>query len=79
MMAGGLFMLGFGLIAMLFVVGLPVALIAVLIWALARRRDSSIHASVPFYQSKALARTCKHCGTTLQSDWSNCPHCGAAI
>lgn len=37
MMAGGLFMLGFGLIAMLLVIGLPVALIAVLIWALTRR------------------------------------------
>lgn len=42
MMAGGLFMLGFGLIAMLLVIGLPVVLIAVLIWALTRSGNSSV-------------------------------------
>jgi hypothetical protein len=79
MMAGGLFMLGFGLIAMLLVIGLPVALIVVLIWALTRRGNSSLPAFVPVHQSAASARACPHCGTTLQAGWYHCPQCGAQV
>ncbi len=79
MMAGGLFMLGFGLIAMLLVIGLPVALIAVLIWALARRGNSFASAPTPVHQNTASAHTCAHCGAALQADWSHCPQCGALV
>lgn len=78
MMAGGLFMIGFGLIAMLLVIGLPVALIAVLIWALTRKGNSS-PAHIPVPQKTAPARACSHCGTALQADWSHCPQCGAQV
>ncbi|MFA5872962.1 MAG: zinc-ribbon domain-containing protein [Anaerolineales bacterium] len=79
MMAGGLFTLGFGLIAMVLVIGLPVALIVVLIWALTRRGNSSVPAPVPVHQNTASARTCSHCGVALQADWSHCPQCGAPV
>ncbi len=79
MMFGSVFMLGFGLIAMVLVIGLPVALVAVLIWTLTRRGNSSVPASVPVHQNTASARTCSHCGTALQADWSHCPQCGALV
>jgi predicted lipid-binding transport protein (Tim44 family) len=78
-MTGGLFMFGFGLIAMLLVIGLLVVLIAVLIWALTRRGNSSVPASVPVHQGTASARTCSHCGEALQEDWSHCPKYGAQV
>jgi hypothetical protein len=77
MMTGGLFMVGFGLIAMLIVIGTPIALIAVLIWASIHPGISPIPVSVP--QSKASMRTCSHCGTDLQMVWSHCPQCGALV
>ena len=79
MMAGGLFMLGFGLIAMLLVIGVPVALIVVLIWALTRRGNSSLPVFVPVQQNTVSTRTCSHCGTGLQAGWSHCPQCGAIV
>jgi hypothetical protein len=79
MMAGGLFMLGFGLIAMLLVIGLPVALIAVLIMALTRRGNFSVTTPAPVHQSTVSARTCSHCGVALQADWSHCPQCGVTV
>lgn len=79
MMTGGLFMIGFGLIAMLLVIGLPVALILVLIWALTRRGNSSAAVPAPIFQDNAGTRSCSHCGAALQEGWSHCPQCGAPV
>jgi hypothetical protein len=79
MMFGSVFMLGFGLIAMLLVIGLPVALIVVLIWALTRQGNSFVPSSVPNLHNVAPTRTCSHCRTALQADWSHCPQCGAQV
>jgi hypothetical protein len=79
MMFGSVFMLVFGLIAMLLVIGLPAALIVVLIWALTRKGNSFTATSIPNLQRVTSARACSHCGTTLQVDWTHCPQCGAAI
>ena len=93
MMSGGMFMFGFGLIAMLLVIGLPVALIVVLIWALTRRGNSSAPVLAPVHQKRPVlapalspvnqsttqVRACAHCGTALQADWSHCPQCGAQV
>lgn len=79
MMFGSVFMLGFGLLAMLLVIGLPVALIVVLVWALARRGNTSVPAPVPVHLSAVSTRACPHCGTTLQAGWSHCPQCGAQV
>jgi hypothetical protein len=80
MMAGGLFMLGFGVIAMLLFIGLPVALIVILVWIQARRRNSCAPVSAPaFLSSTAAARTCSHCGAALQTGWSHCPQCGTPL
>jgi zinc-ribbon domain len=79
MMFGSVFMLGFGLIAMLLFIGLPVALIVVLIWALTRAGNFSAPAFTHVNQSAASVRTCPHCGTALKADWSHCPQCGAQV
>jgi hypothetical protein len=79
MMFGSVFMLGFGLIAMLLVIGLPVALIVVLIWAFTRRENSFISTPGLVHQNNASPRTCLHCGTPLKVDWSHCPQCGAQV
>jgi hypothetical protein len=79
MMFGSVFMLGFGLMAMFLVIGLPVALIVVLVWALTRNGKPFAPASVPVYQSTATTRPCLHCGTVLQVGWSHCPQCGAQV
>ena len=79
MMFGSVFMLGFGLIAMFLVIGLPVTLIIILIWTLTRGGNFSARAPIHVHQSMATARTCSHCGTALQADWSHCPQCGAQV
>jgi hypothetical protein len=79
MMIGGLFMFGFGLLAMLIVIGLPIALIAVIIWISTNRGNSTKPASAPGLHNLAFKRTCSHCGTDLQIAWSHCPQCGAQI
>lgn len=79
MMFGSIFMFGFGLIAMLLVIGLPVALIAVLIWALTRRGNPAVPALIPGAQKTTSAPVCSHCGTALQAGWSHCPQCGAIV
>ena len=79
MMSGGLFMMGFGLIAMLMFIGLPVVLIVVLIWALTRRGNSSVLVSAPSSATTSTAPTCSHCGAALQVAWSHCPQCGVQV
>jgi predicted amidophosphoribosyltransferase len=54
-------------------------LIAILIWASARRGNSSAPVPAPVVERTATARTCSHCGAALQTDWSNCPQCGAPV
>ncbi len=79
MMAGGMFMFGFGLIAMLLAIGLPIALIAVLVWTLTRNPNPSRPALAGASAGGTTQKACSHCGTPLQSDWSHCPQCGAPI
>jgi hypothetical protein len=79
MMAGGFFMLGFGLIAMLLVIGLPIALIVILVWTLTRGGITFVPAPVPVHQNTVSVRTCSHCGVALQAGWSHCPQCGAQV
>lgn len=79
MMFGSAFMLGFGMLAMLLVIGLPVALIVVLVWALTRRGNSSSIVLIQAPQKTASLRTCSHCGAALRADWSHCPQCGAQV
>ncbi len=79
MMTGGTFMLGFGLIAMLLVIGLPVAVIAALVWALTRTGNPSRPATAGASAAGSTQKACSHCDTPLQSGWSHCPQCGAPI
>jgi hypothetical protein len=78
MMFGSVFMLGFGLIAMLLFIGLPVALIVVLVWALTRGGSISTPVFIPVAHKSTMG-VCSHCGTPMQADWSHCPQCGAQV
>lgn len=86
MMLGGGFMLIFGLIAMLLVIGLPLFLIAAVVasqWGLAGRRSTPI-SSLPAHrelppQAAPFSSHCSHCGQGLQADWTHCPKCGAPV
>jgi len=79
MMFGSTFMLGFGLLAMVLVIGLPIALIVLLVWALSRNGNPSMPAIFPVAQRTVAAHFCSNCGTALQTGWSNCPQCGAQV
>jgi len=79
MMSGGIFMMGFGLIALLLVVTLPIVLIAVLIWASTRNERPLSQAPAIPYMPTVGGRACSHCGATLQTGWSHCPQCGTPI
>ena len=79
MMSGGFFMFGLVAIAMVLVIGLPIVLIVVLIWALTQRGKFSTAVPAPVFQSSASARSCSHCGAALQAGWSHCPQCGAPV
>ncbi len=79
MMTGGMFMFGFGLIAMLLGFGLPVALVAALVWALTRTGNPSRPATAGASTAGSTQLACSHCGTPLQSAWSHCPQCGAPV
>lgn len=85
MMTGGAVMLGFGLLTMLIVLGLPILLIGAIVaaaWGLLGRRAR------PAFPSPAGAasapetrpeRYCSRCGHGLQAAWTHCPNCGAPI
>ena len=88
-------MLGFGLLMMLIVIGLPILLVALVLGGgagLFNNHLPNISASVPQNQTSGYApivrniqatptpsRFCSHCGAGLQSDWTHCPQCGAPI
>ena len=76
-------MMGFGMLMMLFVLGLPILLIAaVLIWVLGLegwRRRQIFSSPTPASLVRQDARYCSHCGQGLQADWTHCPKCGAPI
>lgn len=85
MMAGGGMMLGFGLLTMLILIGLPILLIGGIVavsWGLLGRRPSqtfSPPAQVTSPPSAPSARYCSHCGQGLQAVWTHCPSCGVPI
>ncbi len=88
-------MLGFGLIMMLVVIGLPILFIALVLGGgagLMNNRAHQISAPIPHDQTSGYApivsnpqgtgkssRFCSHCGAGLESDWTHCPQCGAPI
>ncbi len=86
MMAGGGFMLVFGLLVMLLVIGLPILLIVAVVagvWGLTGRRTTPVSLSSaysgPSPQATSFTRHCSHCGQGLQAEWTHCPKCGAAV
>ena len=81
MMTGGAMMLGFGLLTMLIVLGLPILLImglVAVVWGLLGRRSGAVSAPAQAASAPA-ARYCSHCGYGLQEAWTHCPSCGEPI
>lgn len=85
MMLGGGMMLGFGLLTMLIVIGLPMLLVIGVIagvWGLSGRRTWPMFtppAPRAFTPVASPARYCSHCGQGLQAEWTHCPQCGAPV
>ena len=86
MMMGSGFMLIFGLLIMLLVIGLPILLVVAVVagvWGLVGRRGTPASLSQAFsgpaLQATTSGRYCSHCGQGLQADWTHCPKCGAPI
>jgi uncharacterized paraquat-inducible protein A len=86
MMAGGGFMLIFGLLFMMLVIGVPILLIVAVVagvWGLSGRRGGEVSTSNGYSGSVtpgiSSTRYCSHCGQGLQADWTHCPRCGAPI
>lgn len=86
MMVGGGFILIFGLIIMLLVIGLPLLLVVAIVaglWGLPSRRSTPASSpptySGPSPQATSFSRHCSHCGQGLQADWTHCPKCGAPV
>jgi hypothetical protein len=67
-------MFGVSFIMMVLLLGLPVALVVALIWALTKRPGSPVSVS-----SQTPARACSHCGAGVQTGWTHCPQCGAPV
>ena len=74
-------MMGFGFLFMLLVLAVPVVLIVALaIWLFNKSTQKSVNTLFSPAQPSATQlseRTCSHCGTQLQPNWSHCPQCGA--
>ncbi len=85
MMLGGGLMLGFGLLAMLIIIGLPILLVIGVIagvWGLSGRRTAPMFtppAPRALTSAPSPARYCSHCGQGLQAAWTHCPQCGAPV
>ena len=79
-------MMGFGLLIMLAVLGIPILLIAGLVlWmviqgTLRDNHPSTVHslpAAPASSPSAGAGHVCSHCGAGLQPEWTHCPQCGA--
>ncbi len=86
MMLGGSLMMFFGMLFMLAVIVVPLLVLITAVagvWGLSARRGGSPNTN-PGYNSPVtpkdfIAQICSHCGQSLQTNWTHCPHCGAAI
>ena len=79
MMYGGVFMMVFGMLGMVLMVGLPIVLIVVLVWALTQKGSSVWQTPGTPIVAPISGRFCSHCGAALQTGWTHCPQCGAPI
>ena len=79
-------MMGFGFLFMLLVIGVPlVGIVALVVWLVNTNKlgnpfstNQSVEKREPA-ESQGMMRTCSHCGTSLQNDWTHCPQCGAVV
>jgi hypothetical protein len=77
-------MMGFGFMAMLLVIVLPiVGIIALVIWLVnANRKGNPFNMNLPSEkqeqaEGQGMKRFCSHCGAGLEGGWTHCPQCGA--
>lgn len=63
--------MGFGMLIMW---GIPIGIIALIVFGIVSLTRSSGNSSAAPAQS-----ACPNCAKDVQSDWKNCPHCGTAL
>ena len=79
MMFGGMFMMLFGLLALLLVMAVPAALIGVLAWALTRNGNTPKVVTTLVPTQVTAQKACTNCGAALQPGWKACAQCGAPV
>jgi len=79
-------MMGFGFLAMLLVIVLPImGIVALVVWLINSNRQGNLFSQNPPPERREQAedqgtkRFCSHCGAGLQEDWTHCPQCGAPV
>ena len=79
-------MMGFGFLSMLLVIVLPiVGIIVLVVWLVNTNKLGNPFSVNPPSEKREQAegqgmkRTCSHCSASLQTDWTHCPQCGAAV
>lgn len=77
MMFGGVFMMVFGLVALLLIIALPILLVVFLVQRPAGFPGAPALPTRPMFPGGEQDITCSHCSQKLQPEWAHCPHCGA--
>jgi hypothetical protein len=79
-------MMGFGFLAMLLVIALPiVGIVALINWLSNANRQGNLFGLNSSSErqeqttSSGSKRFCFHCGAGMQVDWTHCPQCGAPV
>ena len=73
-MMGGWGYSPFGWIGMAFMWLIPIGVITLIVFGIAALVRNVGNPTPPSSQS-----TCPNCAKSVQADWKNCPHCGAAL
>ena len=79
MMGGGYPMMGFGFLAMLGMVVVPLAVLALGVVGIAALLRSGNTSTAPVAPAAPAVPACTNCGQVVQTGWVACPHCGQKL
>jgi hypothetical protein len=79
MMFGGVFMMVFGLLALLLIIAVPVVLVVLLVRPQVGSNNPAASKVPPVASVGAPSGSCSHCSQSLQPGWTYCAQCGAPV